>query len=246
MAAPDYKTQQVEARQKFVKGVEKSNVKNFIPANLIASQAPSKQRSKSLRKLIESQQVVPAIKTSEGKVTRGLPGETHYNVIEREAKARGINTKKFENVDNLIDEYFKPKKGGMPGEFDEGTGFSETRTGKYLTREEAAAKTGSKFGESMQIHKVAAGKPLAERLAETRRGPDVEEASRLLAKRKQTGRLLSSLNEGISEASHNPGRLAQLLNRRGLVRSIARKSRYLGVALAAGDAIKNFMDNSGD
>jgi len=244
MAAPDYKKQRVAAREEFVKGVEKSNVRNLVPAKLIASQAPSKSRSKALSKLIQSHPVIPAIRSIEGKVTRGLPGETHYDVIQREAKARGISTKKFDKVDALIDEYFKPKKGGDAGEFNEQTGFSDTKTGEYLTREEAAAKTKAPVGESMRIHKEATRLPLAERLATARRGAEPSAAAELLSKRKQTGRILSGLNTRIANASSTPGLLGKLLNRRGVVRSIARKSRYLGLALAAGDAIKNLYDVS--
>ena len=244
MAAPNYKEQRIAAREEFVKGVEKSNVRNLVPAKLIASQAPGKARSKALRKLIEAHPVLPAIRSTEGVVTRGLPGETHYDVIQREAARRGISTKKFEKVDELIDEYFKPKKGGMPGEFNEQTGFSNSTTGEYLTREEAAAKTKSPVGESMRIHKEETKIPLAERLATARRGEDVVESAQLLAKRKQTGRILSGLNDRIANAASNPGLLGKLLNRRGAVRAIARKSQYLGLALAAGDVIKNLYDTS--
>ena len=244
MAAPDYKAQRLAAQQEFVRGIKKSNVRNLVPAKLIASQAPSKSRSKALRKLIEAHPVIPAIRSKEGVVTRGLPGETHYDVIEREASRRGISTKKIDKVDELIDEYFKPKKGGDAGEFNEQTGFSDTKTGEYLTREEAAAKTKSPVGESMRIHKESTKIPLAERLATTRRGAEPVEAAKLLAKRKQTGRILSGLNERIASASSSPGLLGRLLNRRGVVRSIARKSKYLGLALAAGDAIKNLYDVS--
>lgn len=246
MAAPDYKEKRVKAREEFVKGVEKSNVRNLIPAKLVASQAPSKSRSKTLRKLIEAHKVLPAIRSIEGAVTRGLPGETHYDVIQREAARRGISTQKFEKVDELIDEYFKPKKGGSPGEFNEQTGFTDTKTGKYLTREEAASQTRSPVGESMRIHKDATRRPLAERIAEARRGEDPTEAARVLAKRKQTGRILSGLNERIAKASNSPSLLGKLLNRRGVVRNIAKKNKYLGVALAAGDAIKSFYNSSQD
>jgi hypothetical protein len=244
MAAPDYKKQRIEARAEFVKGVEKSNVRNLVPSKLIASQAPSKSRSKAMRKLHASHAVIPAIRSTEGVVTRGLPGETHYDVIQREASRRGISSKKLDKLDDLIDEYFKPKKGGNPGELNEQTGFSDTKTGEYLTREEAAAKTKSPVGESMRIHKESTKVPLAERLAVSRRGAEPAEASKLLSKRKQTGRILSGLNDRIAKASSSPSLLGKLLNRRGVVRSIARKSRYLGAALAAGDAIKNFYDTS--
>ena len=223
---------------------ENINLKGLIPARMIAEQKPGKARSRALKKMLEAQKVLPAIRSAEGRVTRGLPGETHYDVIEREGRRRGLKLDKFEETDKLIDEYFQRKPGAEPGRIDTKTGFTEPRTGKYLTREEAGArtKTGS-YGESMQIHKEQTKVPLRERLATTRRGEDPVASERLLKKRQQTGRLLSSLNERITQSSNNPSRLAALLNRKGLVKSIARKNKYLGLALASGEALKTYFNN---
>lgn len=206
--------------------------------------AKGKVRSRALKKALESRPLVSAIKHPEtGRITRGLPGESHYDVIEREAKRRGIGDD-YNKIDEVIDEYFKPKKGAV-GQFDQGTGFSHARTGEYFTREEAGKilkeKTGMGTGESRAAAEAQAQIRPEVAKREVRRGLDVQEAERLLKKRKQTGRLLHNLNEGIAKASTDPVKTAKLLNRRGLVRSIARKNRYLGVALAAGEAINSMF-----
>ena len=91
---------------------ENINLKGLIPARMIAEQKPGKARSRALKKMLEAQKVLPAIRSAEGRVTRGLPGETHYDVIEREGRRRGLKLDKFgkEGIEKVPIEYINNKK----------------------------------------------------------------------------------------------------------------------------------------
>ena len=223
------------------------DTKAVVPAGAASTLSPGRSRSRILKKLLESRSVIPAIKHPEtGRITRGLPGETHFHVIEREAKRRGIPPDDLKKIDDVIDEFFKPKKGDVPFfERNPSTGFADPRSGRYLSRVDAGKRLDSSAGESQFLFAKESKAPLADRLAKTRRGREDMDEGKLFRKRKQAGKILQKLNKQIRGAASGTSlkSLPLLLNRRGVVRGLARKIRYLGVAGAISDTINNISDN---
>lgn len=205
-----------------------------------------KVRRKAMKRVLESAVAVPAIRSPKtGKVTVGVPGNIHPDVIAKEVERRGLDPYS-EASDVVWDEYAREPLYDREGRFkSKTTGFAHPMSGKYMSRAEASELlTGGKVeGESTQLSEALEKRPVRSRIAQTRRGVG-QEAESLLKQRKGMNKALAFTNRAIQEAEHGRdiGKLRKLVNKRGLLRSIARKNRYFGAAMAAGDAIKQFYD----
>jgi len=198
-----------------------------------------KARNKAMKRLIQQSRTLASVRPPGGKPFHGMPGEIHIDTIERYGKSKGMTPD--ESLDKLLDVFYQSKS-GKAGEFTEHTGFTDVQTGEYMTREETAQKFGGVGEAESQITKQRSI-PSEVRVAHGRRGVDPISAEKLRTKRIQTNRLLQNLNRGIRGASTSVTR-GRLLNRRGLVRQIAKKSKYLGLAIAAGDAVSNMLNTN--
>lgn len=210
-------------------------------AGTVRRRTAGKARNKAMKRLVQESRTLASIKEPgpKGRPFHGMPGELHVDVIQRYGRTKGLDPEAA--LDDFVDVFYQPKP-GKAGEYSEHTGFTDVHTGKYMTREETAQKFGA-VGEAERQIKEARKLPADVRVGESRRGVDWIEAERIKDKRKQANRLLQSLNRGIRGAA-TPSVRGRLLNRRGLVRAIAKRSGYLGLAIAAGDAISQML-NSG-
>jgi hypothetical protein len=198
---------------------KKWETREETPKQIRRKKVKTKLRNKALKGRLQQEQLVVATRdNTTGKLYRGVPGEIHADVVERVVQKTG---KSYAQVDHDV----------MRGRIQ--NGFWVTKSGKFLTRDEAGAIIRPKFGlgaaESIETMETQAEKPQDLRKRHLRRGKS-EASQKLLRKRRQAQRVHRKLKKAKAKAAGKPGRLAQIAQRAGRVRDIVKGKGLMAIA----------------
>lgn len=188
----------------------------------------TKQENKAFRKLLESREFTVAFKAGP-KIYRGKPGQIHFQVysdiMEDIERRTGIKPEAAEKA--LQRAYEK-------GQLKEG--FQHARTGKFYTRDQLRQLIGQ--GESLQAQKELESATPQERTARTRRlPPEAIKEGKKAPKPRGLHRRLGVIRQEMRTAEGS--RLAQLVRRRGVLKTLGGKKGLLAVVGTPIETISN-------